>query len=104
MIDNLEISNSPSLQIIVEPIIIIDTDHSEEGDLLEYQSIISSMVVDTVIANQNFLSQQSSIATSSITNYPSMGNASTFNPSTDIHYPLTAKPSMNIPLLHPFLN
>ena len=97
MIDNMEISNSPSLKIMREPKIIIDTHHSEEGDLLEYQSIISSMVVDTVIANQKLLCQQPSIDTSSTTNYPSMDNASTATPSTNIHYPLTTKPSMNIP-------
>ena len=49
MIDNMEISNSPSLKLMGEPKIIIDTHHSKESDLLEYQSFISSMVVDTVL-------------------------------------------------------
>ena len=57
MIENMKISNSPSLKLMGEPKIIIEIHHSEEGDLLEYQSIISSMVIDTVIANQKFLSQ-----------------------------------------------
>ena len=55
MIDNLEISNSPSIKIMVEPKIIIDTHHSAEGDLLEYQSFISTMVVDIVLNNQNLI-------------------------------------------------
>ena len=57
MIDNMEISNSPSLRLMGEPKITIDTHHSEENDLLEYQSFISSMVVDTVLQNQNLISQ-----------------------------------------------
>ena len=97
MIDNLEISNSPSLKIMVEPKIIIDTHHSEEGDLLEYQSFISSMVVDTVLNNQNLISQQPSTDKPSTTVYPSMASTSTANPSTDIPYPLTASTSMDIP-------
>ena len=97
MIDNMEISNSPSLKLMGEPKIIIDTYHSEEGDLLEYQSFISSMVIDIVIEHQKPLSQQPSIDTSSTTVYPSMDNASIVNPLTDIHYPLTTKPSMDIP-------
>ena len=52
MFDNFEISNSPSLKIMMEPKINIDTHHSEDNDLLEYQSFISSMVVDTVLQNK----------------------------------------------------
>ena len=55
------------------------------------------MVVDTVLENQKFLSQQSSIDKPSTTNYPSMGNASNAIPSMDTHYPLTASTSMDIP-------
>ena len=97
MIDNMEISNSPSLKLMGEPKILIDTHHSEEGDLLEYQSFISSLVVDTVLANQNLISQQPSTNKPSTTVYPSMASTSTANPSTDIPYPLTANPSMDIP-------
>ena len=60
MIDNMEISNSPFLRLMGEPKIQIDTHHSEKNDLLEYQSFISSMVVDTVLQNQNISSQQPS--------------------------------------------
>ena len=49
MIDNMEISNSPSLKLMEEPKISIDTHPSEDSDFLEYQSLISSMVVDTII-------------------------------------------------------
>ena len=51
MIDNMEISNSPSLKLMEELKLSIDTHHSEKNDLLEYQSFISSMVVDTVLEN-----------------------------------------------------
>ena len=57
MIDNMEISNSPYLKLMGVPKIFIDTHHSKEGDLLEYQSFISSMVVDIVLENQKLLSQ-----------------------------------------------
>ena len=97
MIDNMEISNSPSLKLMREPKIIIDTHHSEEGDLLEYQYFISSMVVDTVLENQTLISQQPSIDKSSTTIYSSMDSTSTSNPSTNTHYPLTTKPLMYIP-------
>ena len=60
MINNIEISNSPSLKLMREPKLSIDTHHSEKDDLLEYQSFISSMVVDTVLENQQLLSQQPS--------------------------------------------
>ena len=75
-----------------EPKVSIDTHHTEKNDLLEYQSFISSMVVDTTLENQKLLSQQPSIVV-----YPSMASTSIVNPSTDIHYPLTANPSMDIP-------
>ena len=97
MIDNMEISNSPSLKLMGEPKIIIDTHHSEEGDLLEYQSFISSLVVDTILAPQNLIGQQPSTDNSPTNIYPSMSSTSTANPSTDTYYPLTAKPSMDIP-------
>ena len=50
------------------------------------------MIVDTVIENQKFLSQQSSIDKSSTNDHPSMVNT-----STDTNYPLTAYTSMDIP-------
>ena len=53
MIDNMEILNSPSLRLMGEPKIQLDTHHSEKDDLLEYQSFISSIVVDTVLQHQN---------------------------------------------------
>ena len=76
MIDNMEISNSPSLRLMGDPKIQLDTHHSEKNDLLEYQSFISSMVVDTVLQHQNFSSQQSTtyILNPSTGNYPSMAN------------------------------
>ena len=37
-----------------ELIISIDTHHSKESDLLEYQSFISSMIVDLVLEQQIF--------------------------------------------------
>ena len=77
--------------------ILIGTHHSEEGNLLEYQSFISSLVVDTVLANQNLISQQPSNDKPLTFIYPSMTSTSTANPSTDIHYPLIANPSMDIP-------
>ena len=80
-----------------EPKITIVTHHSEENDLLEYQFLISSIVVDTVLQNQNLISQQPSTDKPSITNYPSMSSTSTANPSTDIPYPLIASTSMDIP-------
>ena len=49
MIDNIKISNSLSLKLMGEPTISIDTHHFEKNDLLEYQSFISYMVVDTVL-------------------------------------------------------
>ena len=55
------------------------------------------MVVDTILENQNLISQQPSTDKSSTTVYPSMASTSTANPSTDVHYPLTANPSMYIP-------
>ena len=55
------------------------------------------MVVDTVLQNQNLISQQPSTDKPSTTNYPSMASTSTANPSTDIPYPLTASTSMDIP-------
>ena len=58
MIDNMEISNSPSLRLMGEPKIQLDTHHSEHNDLVEYQSFISSMVVDTILQHQNISSQQ----------------------------------------------
>ena len=99
MIDNMEISNSPSLRLMGEPKIQLDTHHSEKNDLLEYQSFISSMVVDTVLQHQNISSQQPStyITHPSTANYPSMAIPSTTNPSTDISYPLTVRSSMDIP-------
>ena len=51
MIDNMEVSNFPSVKLMGEPKIQIDTHHCEKNDLLEYQSFISSMVVDTVLKN-----------------------------------------------------
>ena len=88
-----------------EPKILIDTHHSEKGDLLEYLFFISSMVVDTVLTHQNLISQQPSTYKSSTTVYPSMASTSTANPSTDIHYPLTVNPSMDIPSSsNPFLS
>ena len=83
MIDNMEISNSLSPKLMGEPKISIDTHHSEENDLLEYQSFISSMVIDTVLQNQNLISQQPSTDKPSTNNYPSMASTSTANPSTD---------------------
>ena len=99
MIDNMEISNSPSLRLMGEPKIQLDTHHSEKNDLLEYQSFISSMVVDTVLQHQNISSQQPStdITHPSTANYPSMAIPSTANPSTDISYPLIVSSSMDIP-------
>ena len=82
---------------MVEPKINIDTHHSEKNDLLEYQSFISSMVVDTVLQNQNLYSQQPSTDKPSTYTYPSMASTSTANPSMDIPYPLTASTSMDIP-------
>ena len=75
-----------------EPKIQIDTHHFEKNDLLEYQSFISSMVVDTVLQHKNFSSQQPSTDI-----YPSMVILSTTNPSTDISYLLTVSSSMDIP-------
>ena len=99
MIDNMEISNSPSLRLMGEPKIQLDTHHSEKDDFLEYQSFISSMVVDTVLQHQNIPSQQPStdVTHPSTANYPSMDIPSTANPSTDISYPLTVSSSMDIP-------
>ena len=99
MIDNMEISNSPSLRLMGEPKFQLDTHHSEKNDLLQFQSFISSMVVDTVLQHQNFSNQQSTtdILNPSTGNYPSMANPSTANLSTDIIYPLTASSSMDIP-------
>ena len=79
MIDNMEISNSPSLRLMGEPKIQLDTHHSEKNDLLEYQSFISSMVVDTVLQHQNISSQQPStdITHPSTANYPLMAIPST---------------------------
>ena len=71
MINNMEISNSPSLKLTGEPNIIIDTHHSEESDLLEYQSFISSMVVDTILENQNAIIQHPS-TDKNINNYLSI--------------------------------
>ena len=77
-----------------EPKIQIDTHHSEKNDLLEYQSFISSLVVATVLQNQNISSQQPStdISNPSTDNYPSIAI-----PSTDISSPLTVSSSMDIP-------
>ena len=99
MIDNMEISNSPSLRLMGEPKIQLDTHHSERDDLLEYQSFISSMVVDTILQHQNISSQQPStnVTHQSTANYPSMDIPSTANPSTDISHPLTVSSSMDIP-------
>ena len=80
-----------------EPKLSIDTHHPEENDLLEYQSFISSMVVDTVVEHQKLLSQQSSTDKPSTDDHPSMVNTSITIPSTDTHYPLTAYTSMDIP-------
>ena len=82
-----------------EPKIQIDTHHSERDDLLEYQSFIYSMVVDTVFQHQNISSQQPStdVTHPSTANYPSMDIPSTTNPTTDISYPLTGSSSMDIP-------
>ena len=55
------------------------------------------MVVDSVLQNQNLISQQPSTDKPLTTNYPSMASISTANTSTDIPYPLTASTSMNIP-------
>ena len=98
MIDNKEITNSPSLRLMGEPKIQLDTHRSEKNDLLEYQSFISSMVVDTVLQHQNISSQQPStdITNPSTVNYPSMAIPSTANPSMDISYPLTCSSSMDI--------
>ena len=82
---------------MVEPKINIDTHHSENNDLLEYQSFISCMVVDTVLQNQNLYSQQKSTDKPSTYTYSSMASTSTANPSTDIPYPLIASTSMDIP-------
>ena len=68
--------------------------------MLGYQSFISSLVVDTVLANQNLISQQSSTDKPSTTVYPSMASTSTANPSTNIPYPLTAIHRWIFPLLH----
>ena len=97
MIDNMEISNSPSLKLIGDPKNSIDTLHSEESDLLEYQSFISTMIVDLVLEQQKSLSQQSSIDITSIDAHPSMPITSTDIPSTDTHNPLTVSSSMDIP-------
>ena len=89
MIDNMEIANSPSLRLMGEPKIQIDTHHFEKNDLLEYQSFISSIVVDIVLQHQNFSSQQPStdISKPSTDIYPSMAISSAANPSMDISYP-----------------
>ena len=100
MINNMEISNSPSLRLMGEPNIHLDTHHYERDDLVEYQSFISSMVVDTVLQHKNFPSQQSIHRYNlhpSTGNYPSMVNPSIANPSTNIIYPLTISSSMDIP-------
>ena len=99
MIDNMELSNSPSLRLMGEPKIQLDTHHSEQNDLLEYQSFISSMVVDIVLQHQNISSQQPStdITHPSTADYPSMAIPSTTNPSMDISYLLTVSSSMDIP-------
>ena len=83
MIDNMDISNSPSLKLMGEPKISIDTHHSEESDFLEYQSFISTMIVDLVLEQQKYLSQQSSIDITSTDAHPSMKKL-----STDSEYPL----------------
>ena len=99
MIDNMEISNSPSLRLMGEPKIHLDTHHSERDDLMEYQSFLSSMVVDIVFQHQNISKQKPStdVTHPSTANYSSMDIPSTANPSTDISYPLTGSPSMDIP-------
>ena len=97
MIDNMEISNSPSLKLMGESKLNLDTHLSEKSDLLEYQSFISTMVVDIVIEQQKILSQQSSIDILSTDNHPSMNKTSTDIPSTDTHYPLITSSSMDIP-------
>ena len=107
MIDNMEITNFPSLRLMGEPKIQLDTHRSEKNDLLEYQSFISSMVVDTVLQHQNISSQQplTDITNPSTANYTSMAIPSTANSSTDTSYPLTGSSSMDIPSSsNPFLN
>ena len=92
MIDNMEISNFPSLKLMEEPTLKIDTRPSEKSDLLECQSFIFQMIVDTVIEIQKIISQQSSIDIS-----PSMDN-----PLTAISHPMTTSSSMDIP--HPSMD
>ena len=88
-IDNMEISNSPSLKLMGEPKTSIDTHHFKESDLLEYQSFVSTMLVDLVLEQQKSLSQQSSINVTSTDSHPSMPNTLIDIPSMDTHYPLT---------------
>ena len=82
MIDNMEISNSPSLKLMGEPTLKIDTHPSEKNDLFECQSCISQIVVDTVIENKKIISQQLSTDISS-----AIDNPSTTIPSADIPHP-----------------
>ena len=97
MINNMEMSNSPSFKLTGEPKLNIDTHQSEKTYLFECQSFVSNLVVDTVLENQKKLSQLPS--TDVIT---STDNTSTVNPSMDIPYPLTNIPSMDVH--HPSMN
>ena len=100
MIDNMEISISPSFKLMGEPTLETDTHPYEKSDLLECQTFISNMIVHTVIENQKIISQQSSTDISPSTDIStSMDNPSTTIPSTDIPHPLTTSSSMDIPQL-----
>ena len=103
IIDNMAMSNSPSLKLLKEPTLSIDTHQVEKYNLLECQSFISSLVIDTVISHQQSISQSPStdILSTDISHLlitsSSMDISSTDISSTDISYPLIISSSMDTP-------
>ena len=82
MIDNVSMSNSPSLKITEKPTLSIDSHHIEISDLLEYQSFHLSPL------NTN----SSTVIPSTDVTYPLITSSSMDNPSMDIPYPLCDGP------------
>ena len=94
MIDNMEMSNYPSLKLFKDPTLLIDTHHVEQSDLLKWQSFISSLKIVTLLSFQKKLCQSSSMDISKLSTYIHL---SIDIPSTDISHPLKVTPSMDIP-------
>ena len=86
MINNMEMSNSQSLKLKKKPTLSIDTHQVEKSDLLECQSFISSMVIDTPLSFQQTISQS-----------PSPDKPSTALPAMDISYSLIISSLMDNP-------